>query len=87
MSNRQQKLQPIVTLEAMYLMSASASDLDFSTDSNVKIDPGVGPLPGLDFPAGLIVEPTSADGEWLDGEGTGVPVKDSTDEVLTAARD
>lgn len=63
MKNRHDAAQPIITLESMYLMSASSLDADLDPPSSPdvdlsEIDPAVGPLPGLDFPAELIVDPT-----------------------------
>lgn len=50
--------QPILTLESMYLMSASTLDIELDSDPNVEIDPAIGPLPGLDFPGEWILDST-----------------------------
>lgn len=53
----------ILTLESMFLMSASAADIDVNVDAdtNAEIDPSVGPLPGLDFPGDWIIEAVGTD--------------------------
>ena len=62
--NKNTDRKSIFTFESMYLMSASASDID--VDPNSEIDPGVGPLPGLDFPADLLIAPEDFEGGLLD---------------------
>ncbi|MEP3479712.1 MAG: DUF4114 domain-containing protein [Fuerstiella sp.] len=52
-----QTRKPILTLEAMFLMSASGIDVDL----NAEIDPSVGSLPGLDFPGDWIIEAARID--------------------------
>ncbi len=52
--NAQRSRKSVLTLEPMFLMSASAADVNLYVDAGV--DPAIGPLPGLDFPGEWIVE-------------------------------